>query len=85
MQGFRFIEVVSQCPTAFGRRAGFKDAGEMLKWFRENTVPNRQAENMSEDQLAAKIVVGEFVQKQRPTLVETIYRTLEEAQKKVED
>jgi 2-oxoglutarate ferredoxin oxidoreductase subunit beta len=85
MQGFRFIEVVSQCPTAFGRRAGFKDAGEMLKWFRENTVPNKQAENMSEDQLTAKIVVGEFVQKQRPTLVETIYKTLEEAQRKVED
>jgi Pyruvate/2-oxoacid:ferredoxin oxidoreductase gamma subunit len=30
MKGFSFIEVVSQCPTAYGRRAGFKNVGEKL-------------------------------------------------------
>ncbi len=54
MKGFRFIEVVSQCPTAFGRRVGFKDAGEMLKWFKENAVPIKQAEKLSEDDLTKK-------------------------------
>jgi 2-oxoglutarate ferredoxin oxidoreductase subunit beta len=83
-QGFRFIEVVSQCPTAYGRRVGFKDAGEMLKWFKETAVPVKEAKTLSEEDLAGKIVVGEFVQKQRPTLVETIYNTIKEAQKKIE-
>jgi 2-oxoglutarate ferredoxin oxidoreductase subunit beta len=82
MKGFRFIEAVSQCPTAFGRRVGFKDAAEMIKWFKENAVPLEQAEKMSEDELANRIVVGEFVQKRRPTLVETVYKIIEEAQKK---
>jgi 2-oxoglutarate ferredoxin oxidoreductase subunit beta len=85
MKGFRFIEVVSQCPTAFGRRAGFKDAGEMLKWFKENAVLIPLAEKMSESELTTRIVVGEFIQRQRPTLVETVYKTMEEAQKQVEN
>jgi 2-oxoglutarate ferredoxin oxidoreductase subunit beta len=84
IQGFRFIETVSQCPTAFGRRAGFKDAGEMMKWFKENAITVKQAEGLSEEALTGKIVVGEFVQRQRPTLVETVYNTIEEAQKEIE-
>jgi len=84
IRGFRFIEAVSQCPTAFGRRVGFKDAGEMLKWFKENAIPIRQAERMTEEALGGKIVVGEFVQRQRPTLVENIYKAIEEAQKENE-
>jgi 2-oxoglutarate ferredoxin oxidoreductase subunit beta len=85
MRGFRFIEVVSQCPTAFGRRAGFKNAGEMLKWFKENTTPIEQAEKMSEDELTSRIIIGRFTKKQRPTLEETLYATIEEAKKKIED
>jgi 2-oxoglutarate ferredoxin oxidoreductase subunit beta len=85
MHGFRFIEVVSQCPTAYGRRAGFKDAGEMLKWFKENTIFTDQAEKMSEDELTSKIVVGEFTKKQRPTLEEILHATIEEARKSNED
>lgn len=80
-KGFRFIEVVSQCLTAYGRRVGFKDAGEMLNWFKQNAIPIKQAEKMSEKDLMEKIVVGVFVQRKRPTLVETIYKTMREARK----
>ena len=81
IKGFRFIEAVSQCPTAFGRRVGFKDAGEILKWFKENAIPIQTAETMSEEELANKIVIGEFIQRTRPTLVENIYKTIEDAQR----
>jgi 2-oxoglutarate ferredoxin oxidoreductase subunit beta len=84
IRGFRYIEAVSQCPTAFGRKAGFKDATEMLKWFKENAITIKQAESLSEEDLTGKIVLGEFIQRQRPTLVETIHKTIEEAQKKNE-
>jgi 2-oxoglutarate ferredoxin oxidoreductase subunit beta len=85
IKGFRFVEAVSQCPTAFGRRAGFKNAGEMLNWFKERAIPIQAAEKTSEESLEGKIVVGEFVQRQRPTLVETVYENMEEAQKKIEE
>jgi len=81
MDGFRFIEVVSHCPTAYGRRAGFKNIGEMLKWFRENAVPVANAEKMSDAELEKKIIIGEFVQRKRPTLVESVYAILKEVQK----
>jgi 2-oxoglutarate ferredoxin oxidoreductase subunit beta len=77
--GFRFIEVVTHCPTAYGRRAGFKDIGEMLKYYRENAVTARDAEKMNQEQLERKIVVGEFVQRRYQTLVEAIYRVNMEA------
>jgi 2-oxoglutarate ferredoxin oxidoreductase subunit beta len=77
--GFRFIEVVTQCPTAYGRRVGFKDVGEMLRYFKENAVLVEQAERMSPEELERKIVVGEFVSKRRPTLVEAVYAVIKEA------
>jgi len=84
LKGFRFIEVTSQCPTAFGRRAGFKDAGEMIKWFKTNAIPIDQAQKMKTESLIGKIVTGEFIQRQRSTLVENVYAMIEEAKKEVE-
>jgi 2-oxoglutarate ferredoxin oxidoreductase subunit beta len=81
LQGFRFIEAVTQCPTAYGRRAGFKDIGETLRYFKENAVSAEKAEKMNAEELEKKIVVGEFVYRKRPTLVETVYSVLEEAKK----
>lgn len=85
MQGFRFIEVVSQCPTAFGRRIGLNSAKEMMKWFKENTISMEQAEKQNEEYWTEKIVVGEFIQRQRPTLVENFYKVIKKAQKIEED
>jgi 2-oxoglutarate ferredoxin oxidoreductase subunit beta len=72
IQGFRFIEVVTHCPTAYGRRAGFKDLGEMLRYFKETAVTIEQAEKMRTEDLEKKIVIGEYVSKKRTTLVEAV-------------
>ncbi len=71
-KGFSFVEVVSQCPTAYGRRAGFKNAGELLQWLKANSVPRSEAEKTSSEELKGKLVVGEFLGDQRPTLTERI-------------
>ena len=81
LKGFRFIEVIAQCPTAYGRRAGFKDIGEMLRHFKKNSVHIEEAEKMSQGELEGKIVVGELVQKKRPTLGEMVSAMLEEAKR----
>jgi len=85
LQGFRFIEAVSQCPTAFGRRVGFKNAGEMIRWFKENSITLEEAKKLGEEELVTKIVIGEFVQRHRPTLTETIYAVVREACKNAEN
>ncbi|MFQ6064350.1 MAG: thiamine pyrophosphate-dependent enzyme [Candidatus Bathyarchaeia archaeon] len=80
-KGFAFIEAVSQCPTAFGRRVGLKTAADMLRWFKENSVTLKEAEETAEEELMGKIVVGEFVHRQLPTLTDTVYDVIREAKK----
>jgi len=82
IQGFRFIEVVTHCPTAYGRRAGFKDLGEMLKYYKENAVTIEQAEKMRTEDLEKKIVIGEYVSKKRTTLVEAVSAMMKGAKQK---
>ncbi len=80
-KGFSFIEVLSQCPTAFGRRVGLKTAPEMLRWFKQNSVTLQDAEKMAEKDLEGKIVVGEFAHREFPTVPETLYEVMKEARR----
>jgi 2-oxoglutarate ferredoxin oxidoreductase subunit beta len=80
-KGFAFVEVASPCPTAFGRRAGFKDVAEMFRWFRDNSVPLEETEKMTGEELASKIVVGEYVDRKIPTFTDTLFKTIREAKK----
>ena len=80
-KGFAFVEAVSPCPTAFGRRAGFKNVAEIVRWFRENSIPLEEAEKMAAEDLEKKIVVGEYVHRKIPTFTEVLYRIIREAEK----
>ena len=76
--GFSFIEVVSQCPTIYGRYSlGLSDPLKNLEFLKDNSVTREQAEKMSPDQLVGKIVIGKFVDKEVPTL-EDAYREMEQ-------
>lgn len=77
--GFAFVEVVSQCPTAFGRRVGLKTSLDILRWFKQNSVLLQQAKEMNDEDLEGKIVVGEFVRRKLPSFSKTIYKVREVA------
>jgi len=72
LDGFRFIEVVTQCPVGFGRRSGYGDAGEILKHLRESAVSIEESLRISPEELDTKIVVGEHTGRRRPTLNEAV-------------
>ncbi len=80
-RGFGFVEAVSQCPTAYGRRVGFKNAGEMLLWLKRQSVTVDEAKKLSGKELEEKIVVGEFAYKTATPLTETIQAVQEEAKR----
>jgi len=82
-KGFAFIEAVSNCPTAFGRRVGLRTIVNILDWFKENSVLLEYARKMSEKDLEGKIVVGEFVHRELPTFTENVYGIMGEAKKNV--
>ena len=83
MQGFRFIEILTHCHTAYGRKAGFRNVRDILDHFRENAVSIRQAREIRQNLRKSAIIVGEFVEKERPTLVEAVYSIMKKAKKNV--
>ncbi len=60
-QGFSFVDVLSPCPTQFGRRNAFRSAYDLIKHVRANCVSIEKAKELSPQELEGKMVVGEFV------------------------
>jgi len=76
-KGFAFIEILSPCPTAYGRYNKLRDIEEMWKWYRENVILieeyNRIMEYGTEEEKEAvqeKITIGEFVDIEKPEFMD---------------
>ena len=70
--GFSFVEVVTLCPTYFGRKNKLKTPTAMAAVMKANTVFKAAADRMTERELKDKIVVGEFANKQRDELADVL-------------
>ncbi|HEX7393175.1 MAG TPA: thiamine pyrophosphate-dependent enzyme, partial [Thermoplasmata archaeon] len=75
-KGFAFVEVVSQCPTNFGRRNKMADPTAMLEWFKESSVRRDKSRTAAVDHvdlnLAGQVTIGEFVDRNRECYEELI-------------
>ncbi|KJS86706.1 MAG: hypothetical protein JM58_06390 [Peptococcaceae bacterium BICA1-8] len=69
-KGFSTLEVITSCPTQFGRRNKMADPIKLVERIRDITVTQTAAEKMSVEELKDKIVIGEFVKTERPELTE---------------
>jgi|TARA_Y100000310_G_scaffold190541_1_gene190514 2-oxoglutarate ferredoxin oxidoreductase subunit beta len=81
-RGFSFVEIVSPCPVYYGRRNRLGEAVDELRYYRENTIVRNSADLEDLDLiLSGQIVVGKFVDKDRPTLIDLLQgRVVERAQ-----
>ncbi len=59
-KGFAFVEVLSPCPTQFGRRNRYDSPAHMMKWLMEACITKEAAETMEPEALKGKIITGEF-------------------------
>ncbi|MCC7497966.1 MAG: 2-oxoacid:ferredoxin oxidoreductase subunit beta [Bryobacterales bacterium] len=77
--GFSFIEVLSPCPTLYQRRNKMGDGLDAMKFYKEKSKVRHGAPT-SEIGLTrdGEIVVGKFVDRQRPDYVELMRRQLRE-------
>ncbi len=71
-RGFSFVEVISQCPTQWGKLSGLGSGKDMLAYFKEQSVPVARAKEMAPEALEGKLVVGELVSKERPEFVASL-------------
>lgn len=60
MNHFTFIEVLSPCPTQYGRRNKYDSPADMLKTLMESCISLEEADRLSQEGLAGKIITGEF-------------------------
>lgn len=70
-EGFSLVEIISQCPTQYGRMNKIAEPSEMLLQQKEQAVPLEKAEKMSAKQLEGKIVTGIFREEIRPEYAKT--------------
>jgi 2-oxoglutarate ferredoxin oxidoreductase subunit beta len=71
-KGFSFIEILSPCPTAHGRRIGMREGQDYLNMFKEKMITIEKAKNLSEDELEDRIVIGKFVDRERTEFTESL-------------
>jgi len=69
-KGFGVLEVLTSCPTQFGRRNKMADPIKMLERIKDVTVMKERANKMTPEELQGKFVIGEFVNTSRPELTE---------------
>jgi 2-oxoglutarate ferredoxin oxidoreductase subunit beta len=78
-EGFSVVEVLTQCPTYFGRKNKIGDAVDMVKSFRDNTTPiGSKAKQQSPDLIER----GVFLQKELPEYSREYDKVIERAMTK---
>jgi 2-oxoglutarate ferredoxin oxidoreductase subunit beta len=72
-KGFRFIEVMSPCPTLYSRRNRLGDGVDQVKYYKEKSVIKNGADTKDVGLgYQGEIVVGKFVDRERSTWLESM-------------
>ncbi|MGM0405252.1 MAG: 2-oxoacid:ferredoxin oxidoreductase subunit beta [Thermoplasmatota archaeon] len=86
-KGFCFIEVLSPCPTGYGRKVGLKTGKKTMTHFKENSEIDHDADladvALDPNDPNSKIIVGDFVDREAPTYQDVRGKVFEEARKKL--
>gem|GEM_PF-1910171 len=61
------VEILTQCPTYFGRKNRLGDAVDMLNWYKDHTTPIGSEKKQKDPSLIER---GIFVQEKRPEYCE---------------
>lgn len=77
-EGFSVVEILSQCPTQYGRRNKKGDAVEMVKRYKEITTPIGSKAKQANPDLIER---GIFVQEERPEYCSEYDHIIARAQK----
>lgn len=70
--GFSFVEIISPCPTLYERRNRLGDGLTRMKWYQENSeIKNGEDTKNLDIDFQGKIICGKFVDKERPTFLQS--------------
>jgi 2-oxoglutarate ferredoxin oxidoreductase subunit beta len=84
-RGFGVVEVISHCPTQYGRKNRLGGPVEMLRRQKESAVPVEKAAEMSEEELKDKVTIGVLVDRDLPIYIREYRKIREAAQARLEE
>jgi 2-oxoglutarate ferredoxin oxidoreductase subunit beta len=67
--GMSFIEVMAQCPTAYGSKNKMRQVSQMIEFFKTHAILKEKAERMAasgNEIPPEKFLVGQFVRRSNP-------------------
>ena len=76
--GFAVVEILSQCPTYFGRKNKIGDAVAMMEWFKKSTTPMGSEAKQKDPSLIER---GIFVQEEKPEYCSEYDKVIQTAMK----
>ena len=82
-KGFKFIEVISPCPTLYGRYNKMGDPLQIMKWYKEASEIIHGIDPAEAEVSASRIVVGEFVDAEKPTYDELVRKLISDVQERL--
>ena len=65
-KGFSLVEVVSPCPTHFGRNNDMKETPAMLQWLAERATPVERYRQLTEAERRSHFPIGTLVDRHEP-------------------
>jgi 2-oxoglutarate ferredoxin oxidoreductase subunit beta len=69
--GFSFVEIISPCPTLYGRLNKQKTGLEQVDYYKKNSIIRHGADPRQADiALSGQIVVGKFVDLEKPSYLQ---------------
>jgi len=78
-RGFAFIEVVAPCITQYARYNKLGGPVEVMKYLKKSSVIKNFIDSAkAEIEVGGKIIVGEFVDTERPEYISELYRLIRE-------
>lgn len=80
--GFSVVEIMSACPTLFGRMNKLGDGIQMMKQQKEQAIILKKFEKMTPEELRGKYAIGEFYEdNQKPEYTFTYQQLVDKARK----
>jgi 2-oxoglutarate/2-oxoacid ferredoxin oxidoreductase subunit beta len=80
-KGFSVLEVITPCPTIYGRNNRLGSVVNMLKQQRDSLVSMHDVQGMSPEELKGKTVLGVLTDLDKPEYCEEYEKLMERAQK----
>jgi 2-oxoglutarate ferredoxin oxidoreductase subunit beta len=78
-RGFRVIEIICPCPTAYARKNRLGTGLDLLKYYHDNSIIKHGADPKEADiGMTGKLICGKFVDEERPTFRDFLTQNVHE-------